>query len=73
MDRGHEVALLNGHSEIDRIEVDLAAKAATEIRARVDRGMTLVATGAQEDQLPLTEFVRPFQLLQDGYPRDIVA
>ena len=60
MDCGHEVALLNGHGEINRIEVDLAAKAATEICARVDPRMTLVATGTQEDQLSLAEFVRPF-------------
>jgi hypothetical protein len=73
VDRGYEVALLHGHREINRVEVDFTTEAAAEIRAGVDRRMALVTTGTQECQLFLAEFVRPLQLLQEGRPRDIVA
>jgi hypothetical protein len=73
VDCRYEVTLLHRDGEIDRIKVDFATEAAAEIRMGVDRRMALVATGAQECQLFLAEFVRPLQLLQEGCPRDIVA
>ena len=68
VDGVHEVTLLNGHGEIDRVEVDLAAEAAAEIRTRVDRRMALVATGTTKGQLSLAKFARPLQFLQEGRP-----
>ena len=51
VDRGDEVALLHGHREIDRVEVDFATEAAAEIRRRVDGQVALVTTRTQEYQL----------------------
>jgi hypothetical protein len=73
VDRGYEVALLHGHREINRVEVDFATEAAAEIRTRVYRRMAFLTTGTQEYELSLAGFVRPLQLLQEGRPRDIVA
>ena len=72
-DRGDEVALLHGHREIDRVEVDFATEAAAEIRRRVDRRVALVAAGTQEYQLPVAEFVRPLQLPQERCPGNVIA
>ena len=73
VDRGYEVALLHGHREIDGVEVDFATEAATEIRRRVDRRVALVATGTQEYQLSVAEFVRPLQSLQERGPGNVIA
>jgi hypothetical protein len=73
VDRGYEVTLLHCDGEIDWIEVDFTTEATAEIRRRIDRRVALVATGTQEYQLLLAEFVRPLQLLQEGRPRDVIA
>ena len=53
-DSSHEIPFLDGHREIDRVEVGFAGEAAAEIGAGVDRRVILVTARAQESQLSLS-------------------
>ena len=58
-----KVAIVHGDREINRIEVGLAREAAAQVCAGVDCGTVLVATWAEERELPLALLVRPVELL----------
>ena len=61
----HEVAPGGQHHEVDSVEVLFAAEAAAQIRAGVDGGQRLAATGADEAEPPLPAFAGPVQMIGD--------
>ncbi len=73
MHGGDEVALLDGHRQVDGIEVRAAVEAAAQVRARVDRRVKLLAARTEERKLSLAQLVGPLQLLEQHRPGDLVA
>ena len=57
-----EVAVLDCHGEVDRVEIRLAAKTASKIGAWVHGRLRLTTQRTDEDQLVVSSLVRPTQV-----------
>ena len=68
-----EAAALDGHGELDGVEVGVAPEAAAQMGAGIDRRAVLAAARTQEGQLSQTLFVRPVEFLQEQLPGDLIC
>ena len=69
----HEGAVLDGHREIDRIEVGLAMEAAGQVGARIDRRVGFTAVGTDKGRLVTPSFLWPVQEGEEPGERDLIA
>jgi len=67
-----EAAVLNRHRKVDGVEIRLAVKAASEIRARIDGRLRLATQGTDENQLVVSSLVRPTQVGEEPSEVDFV-
>jgi hypothetical protein len=73
MDGVDEVAALDEHHQIDRIEIDFAVKAASEIGPRIGRRQELATLGTEEAESAIANFVGPLESLDERGKGHLVA
>jgi hypothetical protein len=73
LDGSDEIILFDEHHQIDRVEVDFAAKAAAQVSPLVDGGKRFAALGANETDSLVAHFVRPLQGHQNVNEGDVVS
>jgi hypothetical protein len=73
VDGGDEIALPDGHDQVDGVEIALAAKATPEVGTRVDCRVEFFAVGAEKAPASLAQLVGPLQLIEEAVNGDVIA
>jgi hypothetical protein len=73
VDGGDEVAVVDEHHQVDRIEVDFTPKATSQVGALVDGRKGFAALRADETDTSVSHFMRPLEDAQNVGQWDAVS